>query len=96
MPLDDAAPMAFDQQLTVYFAGLRMPAEKKFLMPYILEGENSCNVSIYDGVANGLRAKAIIYRASDITIPGVPGMLCPHNMQPYARALLNKHRRLLK
>jgi hypothetical protein len=70
-------------------------AEKEFLMPYILGGENTRNVSIYDGVANGLRAKAIIYRASDVTIPGRSGMLCPHNMQPYARELLNKHRRFL-
>ena len=70
-------------------------AEKEFLRPYILGGENSRNVSIYNGVANGLRAKAIIYRASDVTIPGVPGMLCPHNVQPYVRDLLNKHRNLL-
>jgi hypothetical protein len=70
-------------------------AEKDFLRPYILNGENSRNISIYDGVANGLRAKDLIYRASDVTIPGVPGMLCPHNMQPYVRDLLSKQRGLL-
>lgn len=60
-------------------------AEKEFLRPYIVDGQNTKYVSIYDGVANGLQAKGIIYRASQLSVPGTPGVLFPWNLQPYAR-----------
>jgi hypothetical protein len=71
-------------------------AEKQFIRPYIVEGENTRYLSIYDGVANGLEAKNIVYKASHVTVPGRPGMLCPFNLQPYARTYLNKKPELLK
>jgi hypothetical protein len=70
-------------------------AERTFLRPYIIQGENTQYEPINDGVANGLQAKGIIYRASNISLPGVPGMLFPWNLQPYARRALDKNRNLL-
>jgi hypothetical protein len=70
-------------------------SEKDFLRPFIIQGENTRYESIYDGVANGLQAKGIIYRASNLTVPGRPGMLAPCNLQPYARQVLNENRHLL-
>jgi hypothetical protein len=71
-------------------------AEKEFLRSYILGDENTRYASIYDGVANGLQAKGIVYRASNISVPGTPGMLFPWNLQPDAREALNKNRSFLK
>lgn len=51
-------------------------AEKAFLRPFVIEGENTY-ASINDGVANGLQGKGIVYRASNLSLPGVPGMLFP-------------------
>jgi hypothetical protein len=70
-------------------------AEKVFLRSYIIDGENTRYESIYDGVANGLRSKQIVYLASSITVPGMRGMVIPYNLQPYARKVLNKRRHLL-
>jgi hypothetical protein len=70
-------------------------AEKEFLRPFIVQGENTQYKSIYDGVANGLQGKGIVYRASNLSVPGTPGMLFPWNLQPYARIALNKNRQLL-
>ena len=70
-------------------------AEKDFLRPFIIQGENTRYESIYDGVANGLQAKRIIYRASHLTVPGRPGMLAPCNLHPYARQVLDENRHLL-
>jgi hypothetical protein len=68
--------------------------EKMFLRPYIHDGENSNVASYTNGVANGLVAKQILYRASNASIPGT--MLgFPFNMQPYARKELMKHPELL-
>jgi hypothetical protein len=71
-------------------------AEKEFLRPYILQNENTRHQSIYDGVANGLEAKGIIYRASNFSVPGTPGIPFPWNLQPGARTVLNKKRHLLE
>jgi hypothetical protein len=71
-------------------------AEKEFLRPFILEGNNTRYVSISDGVANGLQAKGVIYRASNFSLGGRPGMLFPWNLQPYARRALNENRHLLE
>jgi len=59
-------------------------AEKEFLRPFILQGDNTRYVSIYDGVANGLQGKGIVYRASNLSVPGTPGILFPWNLQSYA------------
>jgi hypothetical protein len=69
--------------------------EKEFLRPYVIDDKNTRNESIYNGIANGLEAKGLIYRASVITIPGRPGMLVPFNMQPYVRKWLSKRRNYL-
>jgi hypothetical protein len=66
--------------------------EKQFLRPYILEGQNTHYASISDGVAQGLVGKNLIYRASQVS---TPGMLFPYNLQPYARRLLIEHPHLL-
>ena len=65
--------------------------EKQMLRPYIFAGENTVYESIYDGVANGLVAKRILYRASNLSVPGTPGVLFPFNLQPQARIELTKH-----
>jgi len=70
--------------------------EKKFLRRYVVDGQNSQNASIYDGVANGLEGKGLVYKASSVTIPRVPGMLVPFNMQPDARKWLTRHPQYLK
>jgi hypothetical protein len=40
----------------------------------------------------GLVAKGVVYRASQVSVPGQPGMQFPFNLQPYARKLLTKNR----
>ena len=70
--------------------------EKKFLRPYVVNGENTRNESIYNGVANGLKMKGIIYPASDVTIPGRPGMQVPFNLSPYIRKVLTRNRSYLE
>lgn len=61
------------------------PDEKAYLAPYILENENTRNFLIEDGVAGGLVAKGILYRASS-----VGNMLdgWAHNMHAWAREYL--------
>jgi hypothetical protein len=71
-------------------------AEKDFLRPFILDGENTVYESIYDGVANGLQAQGVIYRASNMSVPGQPGILFPWNLQPHARKTLNDNLYLLQ
>jgi hypothetical protein len=69
--------------------------EKEFLRGYIRDGENTLYASIYDGVANGLVAKNITYRASNLSVPGSPGLKFPFNLQPYARKFLGRTPELL-
>jgi hypothetical protein len=66
--------------------------EKKFLRPYIQSGQNTQYAQLADGIARGLQAKGIIYRASQISIPGGD---FPFNLQPYMRRLLKEHGYLL-
>jgi hypothetical protein len=70
--------------------------EKEFLGIYINGGKNTRYAPIHDGVANGLVAKGIIYRASNFSVGGVPGALFAFNLQHYARKVLNKNRKLLE
>ena len=69
--------------------------EKEFLRPLILGGENTQYASISDGVANGLQARGIVYRASILSVPGTPGLLFPWNLRPYARKVLREEPYLL-
>ena len=69
--------------------------EKVLVRKYIFDGKNTCYESIYAGVANGLEAKGIVYRASQLSVPGTPGVLFPYNLQPYARKILQKNPSLL-
>ncbi len=69
--------------------------EKIFLRPFISDGANIRNASMYDGVANGLKMKGIIYPASNTTIPGQHRFQVPFNLHPYVRKWLSKHRRYL-
>jgi hypothetical protein len=69
--------------------------EKEFLRYYINEGQNTRYASIHDGVANGLVAKSIVYRASNFSVGGVPGNKFAFNLQHYARTYLNNNRGLL-
>lgn len=67
--------------------------EKAFLRPYIINGQTSRAAPIGDGVAQGLAAKKIIFRSSNI------GHLFggfPYNLQPYMRRLLTKRPELLR
>lgn len=83
-----------NSQLKVWHATLQTltPAEKVALRPYIFENENSALFSISDGVAGGLEAKDILYRASNIG----PWGNFPYNLQPWAREHLTKHPELLQ
>jgi hypothetical protein len=67
-------------------------AEKDFLCGYIVTGDNTRYASISDGIAQGLVAKNLIYRASNLS---TGEMLFPFNLQPYARRLLREHPHLL-
>lgn len=66
--------------------------EKDFLRPF-MQGENTRYARVSDGVAQGLVAKTLVYRASNLSVPG-GGF--PFNLQPYARRLLNDHPELLE
>ena len=69
--------------------------EKDFLRRYILGGENTIYASIYDGIPNGIHAKDIVYRASNLSVPGSPGHKFPYNLQPHARQILLRSPKLL-
>lgn len=67
--------------------------EKSFLRPYIINGANTLTAPIGDGIAQGLAAKNIIYRSSNV------GHLLngfPYNLQPYMRRLLTQRPELLR
>lgn len=68
--------------------------EKAFLRPYIFDGKNTVYGQIQGGVAQGLKAKGIVFRSSivgDVVVGGFP-----YNLQPYMRRLLSKHPQLLR
>jgi hypothetical protein len=64
--------------------------EKQFLRPFIINGENTVNAPISDGVSGGLVAKRIVYRSSNVFY----GFNAPFNLQPMARRLLTEKPRL--
>jgi hypothetical protein len=67
--------------------------EKAYLIPYVLENQNTQYFLLEDGIAGGLQAKTIIYRASNL------GSLVggwAFNIQPWARDYLKEHPELLQ
>ena len=67
--------------------------EKAFIRPYILNDQTARVAPIDDGIAQGLAAKRIIYRSSNI---GNLFSGFPYNLQPYMRRLLTKRPELLR
>jgi len=65
--------------------------EKEFLRQFMDGGSNTVTAAINDGIAGGLAAKHIIYRASSISY----GFELPFNLQPVPRRLLSAHPELL-
>lgn len=62
--------------------------EKEFLRPYIDNDRATRNARIDDGVANGLHAKQILFRAANVGV----AMQFPYNLQPLPQRLLKRHR----
>ncbi len=68
------------------------PEEKSYLAPYIFDAQNTQYFPIEDGVAGGLAAKHIIFRASNVSSRWTTFAF---NMQPWAREHLNENPHLL-
>ena len=66
--------------------------EKAFLRGFIDGQENTLYASYSDGVVGGLLAKHLIYRASNMSSPGLQ---FPYNLQPPVRNILNERPELL-
>ena len=69
------------------------PDEKAYLVPFVLQQENTQYFLIEDGIAGGLIAKGVLYRSSNV------GSLVSgwaHNIQPWAREYLTEHAELLE
>ena len=69
------------------------PDEKGYLLPYISDQLNTQHFGIDDGVAGGLQAKSIIYRAANVG-DMVNGFA--FNIQPWAREHLDANPQLLE
>lgn len=76
---------------TLETLGMLTSAEKRFLRPFIAEGQNTILAPIGDGVAGGLVAKTVVYRSSNI----IQAFAAPYNLQPIARKLLTENPQLL-
>jgi hypothetical protein len=70
------------------------PAERAILRKYIIKDTRSQDLSLQDGVAQGLVLERIIYRP----LPSIGDVRrgFPHNIQPWAWDYLKKHPELLK
>lgn len=69
------------------------PSEKAYLLPYIRDQEGTQYFSLTDGVAGGLVAKGILFRASNL---GSMKTGFAYNLQPWARRQLAKNPKLLR
>jgi hypothetical protein len=69
------------------------PDERGYLLPYIANEMNTQHFAVDDGVAGGLQAKGVIYRATNIG-DMVSGF--PFNIQPWAREHLTANPELLE
>lgn len=65
--------------------------EKEVLRRYLDSGSKTQLLSYTGGIASSLEAAGIIYRASNISVRGVPGTPFPYNLQPWAWDYLNAH-----
>jgi Super-infection exclusion protein B len=63
------------------------PDEKDVLRRYLEEDTGTISWSVESGVVNGLQAKRILYRASEISDAS---LIFPYNLQPWARDRLRK------
>lgn len=69
------------------------PDEQKCLLPYIEEKVSTQYVGMENGIFNGLQAKGIVYRSTQVA---VRGFIFGWNLQPWVQEYLRKHPRLLK
>ncbi len=69
------------------------PDEKGYLYAYIADEQNTQYFGVDDGVAGGLQAKSIIYRATNI---GDMRTGFPFNIHPWAREYLTANPHLLE
>ncbi len=62
-------------------------SEKSYLLEF-MDGENTLNISVGDGVVGGLLAKGIVFQSSDMfdMERGIP-----YNLQTWARKYLSEH-----
>jgi hypothetical protein len=67
--------------------------EKIALKPYISNDDATRSFIIGDGIANGLTAKKILYRASNV---GTYGNRFAFNLQPWARRYLRRRKKFFK
>lgn len=79
------------RSLTLQSLRMLTSDEKRFLRPFITEGENTVYAAISDGISGGLVAKRIVYRSSNI----LHSFRAPFNLQPIARKLLTEKQTLL-
>jgi len=63
------------------------PQEKTYLARYIKGGACSLEFEVWDGVINGLVAKWVVYRASEIS----NGDYFPFNLQPWVLKTIRKN-----
>jgi hypothetical protein len=79
-------------RLTLGTLRLLTADEKRLLRPFIIEGVNTVNADISDGIVGGLISKRIVYRSSNVghLISGFP-----YNLQPIARKVLSEKPNLL-
>ncbi|MGL6349088.1 MAG: super-infection exclusion protein B [Aeromonas sp.] len=68
------------------------PEEKGYLIPYVIDQQNSIYVGMDDGIMFGLRAKRVTYLASSMR-DILDGIAC--NLQPWAREYREDHPYLL-
>ena len=68
------------------------PSEKEYLAPYIFNQVNTQFFGVSDGIAQGLQAKGVLYRSSNIgnIFDGFP-----YNLQPWARQFLYENPELI-
>jgi hypothetical protein len=69
------------------------PEERAYLLPYVVEEKNTLYFGLDDGVAGGLQAKGIIYRAANVSTTRAAFAF---NIQPWAREHLMQNLQLLE
>jgi hypothetical protein len=92
-----AKPIRGARDHRLYIAGLGKLSreEKEVLRRYFTMGSKSQVLPYTSGVARSLEAAGIIYRASNVSIAGMPGTPFPYNLQLWAWDYLNAHPEVL-